>query len=110
MGGRRRHPRDPNGNDDAPRVRDLPAPRQSLGAIAPVFRTVFAWPYRIGLAGLYRSGLAAWHVTLLSLVANGLIGWLLLSGRRLVPGLLLIVAGVLDIFDGGLARLRGTAG
>jgi CDP-diacylglycerol--glycerol-3-phosphate 3-phosphatidyltransferase len=91
-------------------MRDLPAPRRAAGAIAPLFRAVFAWPYRMGLAGLYRTGFEAWHLTLLSLAANGVIGWLLVSGRRFVPGMLLIVAGLLDIFDGGLARIRGTAG
>jgi CDP-diacylglycerol--glycerol-3-phosphate 3-phosphatidyltransferase len=95
---------------DLPHVRDLPKPRESSGAIAPLFRTVFAWPYRIALLGLYRAGLLPWQLTLLSLVTNGVIGWLLVTGRRFLPGVLLLVAGVLDIFDGGLARLRGTAG
>ena len=48
--------------------------------------------------------------SLLSLATNGIIGWLLITGRRFLPGVLLLVAGLLDIFDGGLARLRGTAG
>ena len=90
-----------------PKMRDLPPPRQARGAIAPIFRIVFAWPYRIVLAGLYRAGFRPWHLTLLSLAGNGVVGWLLLTDRRLLPGLLLIPAGVLDIFDGGLARLRG---
>ena len=94
---------------DPPRVRDLPAPRRSQSAIGPLFRTVFKWPYRVALAGLYRAGLRPWQLTFLSLATNGLIGWLLVTGRRLVPGLLLILAGLLDIFDGGLARLRGEA-
>ena len=63
----------------------------------------------MALAGLYRAGLRPWQLTFLSLATNGLIGWLLVTGRRLVPGLLLILAGLLDIFDGGLARLRGEA-
>jgi CDP-diacylglycerol--glycerol-3-phosphate 3-phosphatidyltransferase len=71
---------------------------------------VFAWPYRLALIGLYRAGLRAWHLSLLSLATNGVIGWLLITGRRFVPGLLLIVAGLFDIFDGGVARLRGEAG
>ena len=91
-------------------MRDLPKPRESSGAIAPLFRTVFAWPYRIGLLGLYRAGLLPWQLTLLSLATNGVIGWLLITERRFLPGALLLVAGLLDIFDGGLARLRGTAG
>lgn len=75
--------------------------------IGPLFRWVFQWPYRAALAGLYRVGFRGWHLTVLSLVANLVVGWLLLTGRRLVPGLLLLLAGMLDIFDGGVARLRG---
>jgi CDP-diacylglycerol--glycerol-3-phosphate 3-phosphatidyltransferase len=82
-------------------------PRQSKGAIAPLFRVVFAWPYRAVLAGLYRAGIKPWQLTLASLLNNAAVGWLLLTDRRLLPGLLLLPAGLLDIFDGGLARLRG---
>src|SRR5439155_12237444 len=35
----------------APRVRDLPAPRRSESVIGPLFRLIFKWPYRVGLAG-----------------------------------------------------------
>jgi CDP-diacylglycerol--glycerol-3-phosphate 3-phosphatidyltransferase len=42
-----------------------------------------------------------------SLATNVVVGWLLLTGRRLLPGVLLLPAGLLDIFDGSLARLRG---
>ncbi len=75
--------------------------------IGPLFRWLFQWPYRFALAGLYRAGFKAWHLTVLSLVANVIVGLLLLSGRRLLPGLLLLPAGLLDVFDGGIARLRG---
>ncbi|MFL5766470.1 MAG: CDP-alcohol phosphatidyltransferase family protein [Actinomycetota bacterium] len=68
---------------------------------------VFAWPYRAALAGLYRTGVRAWQLTVLSLVMNAGIAVLLLRGDRLLPGILLIPAGLLDIFDGGVARLRG---
>jgi CDP-diacylglycerol--glycerol-3-phosphate 3-phosphatidyltransferase len=77
--------------------------------MGPLFRQVFKWPYRVALAGLYRAGLHAWQLTLLSLAVNGVAGWLLLTGRRFVPAILLLVAGMLDVFDGGLARLRGEA-
>ena len=77
--------------------------------IGPLFGAVFAWPYRVVLAGLYRLGLRPWQLTALSLAANAYVGWLLVAGRRLLPGLLLLVAGILDIFDGGLARQRGEA-
>jgi CDP-diacylglycerol--glycerol-3-phosphate 3-phosphatidyltransferase len=75
-----------------------------------LFREVFAWPYRIALLGFYRAGFRPWQLTALSVVANAYVGWLLLQGDRFVPGLLLIVAGLFDIFDGGVARLRGEAG
>jgi phosphatidylglycerophosphate synthase len=94
---------------EGPRVRDLPSPRRSESAIGPLFRSVFKWPYRLALAGLYRAGVRAWQLTVLSLLANAVIGWLLVTGRFLVSGLLLMVAGLLDIFDGGVARLRGEA-
>lgn len=70
-------------------------------------RWAFTWPYRIALAGLYRAGVRPWHLTVASLATNAIIGWLLLTGRRLVPGLLLMPAGLFDVFDGGVARLRG---
>src|SRR5438128_12690262 len=89
--------------EESARVRDMPAPRRSPSIIGPLFRTVFAWPYRIALAGLYRAGFRAWQLTALSLVANSIIGALLVTGRRFLPGILLLVAGLLDIFDGGLA-------
>jgi CDP-diacylglycerol---glycerol-3-phosphate 3-phosphatidyltransferase len=84
----------------------MPGPRQQKGMIAPVFRVVFAWPYRVALAGLYRAGFRAWQLTLLSLGANAICGWLILTGRFFLPGILLLPAGLLDIFDGALARMR----
>ncbi len=75
--------------------------------IAPWFGVIFAWPYRIALAGLYRAGFRAWHLTVLSLAANGVCAWLILTGRLFLPGILLLPAGLLDIFDGALARQRG---
>lgn len=77
--------------------------------MAPVLRNVFAWPYRFALAGLYRIGFLPWHLTALALATNIAVGWLLIRGDRLVPALLLLLAGLLDIFDGAVARLRGEA-
>jgi CDP-diacylglycerol--glycerol-3-phosphate 3-phosphatidyltransferase len=88
-------------------MRDVPAPRENPSVAGPLMRWVFAWPYRFVLALLYRARFRAWHLTLLSLAANGVVGILLLTHRRLLPGLLLLPAGLLDIFDGGVARLRG---
>src|SRR5205085_7899170 len=103
MGGRDRSA----GAEDAPRIRDIPAPRKNPSVIGPLMQRVFAWPYRAALAGLYRLRIRAWQLTVGSLVMNAVVGLLLLRGERLLPGVLLIPAGLLDIFDGGLARLRG---
>lgn len=91
----------------APRIRDVPPPRQQPSATGPFFRWLFQWPYRWALAGLYRAGFRAWQLTVLSVVANAVIAALLLTGRRLLPGLLLLAAGLFDVFDGAVARLRG---
>jgi phosphatidylglycerophosphate synthase len=90
-----------------PRVRDLPPPRENPSAIGPLFRWLFQWPYRVALAGLYRAGFRPWQLTLLSLLMNLVCGALLLTGQRLLPGLLFLPAGLFDVFDGGVARLRG---
>src|SRR5206468_1567280 len=90
-------------------MRDLPKPRRSPSFIGPLFRTLFAWPYRFALAGLFRAGFHPWQLTLLSVVATGVGGWLIVTGRFFVAGLMLLVSGLLDVFDGGLARLRGEA-
>jgi CDP-diacylglycerol--glycerol-3-phosphate 3-phosphatidyltransferase len=95
------------GKQPAPRVRDMPAPRRNRSIIGPLFQRIFTWPYRITLAGLVRAGFRPWQLTLGSLAVNVAVGWLLLTGRRFLPGMLLIPAGVLDVFDGGVARMRG---
>jgi CDP-diacylglycerol--glycerol-3-phosphate 3-phosphatidyltransferase len=77
--------------------------------IAPAFGVIFAWPYRLGLAGLYRAGFRPWQLTLLSLGGNAACAWLIVTGRFFLPGILLLPAGLLDIFDGALARQRGEA-
>jgi CDP-diacylglycerol--glycerol-3-phosphate 3-phosphatidyltransferase len=90
-----------------PRIKDLPAPRKNESISGPLFGTVFKWPYRAALAGLHRAGIRPWQLTLGSLLMNFVVGALLLRGDRLLPGLLLLPAGLLDVFDGGVARMRG---
>ncbi len=85
----------------------MPGPRRSESVIGPAMQRVFAWPFRAALAALYRSGVRAWQLTLGSLGANVGAAALLLTGRRFVPGLVLVLGGVLDVFDGAVARLRG---
>ena len=86
---------------------DLPAPRRSPSAIGPLFRWLFTWPYRFALAGLIRSGVRAWELTALSLLTSAVAAALIVRGAWFVPGLLLIPAGVFDVFDGAVARPRG---
>lgn len=95
------------GVPDPARVRDMPAPRESKGLAGKLMGHVFVWPYRVFLAGAYRAGLRPWQLTVLSLATNAVIGLLLLTGRRFLPGALLIPAGLFDILDGAVARLRG---
>jgi CDP-diacylglycerol--glycerol-3-phosphate 3-phosphatidyltransferase len=85
----------------------MPAPRENPSVAGPMFQWTFQWPYRFALWGLFRLGVRPWQLTMLSLVANAICGALLLTGRRLLPGLLLLPAGLFDVFDGGVARLRG---
>ncbi len=96
------------GERDLPRARDMPPPREAQGAAAPAMRKIFDLPYRAILAGVYRAGFSPMQLTLLGLATNVLIGWLLIQGYALVPGLLLIPAGLFDVLDGAVARLRGT--
>jgi CDP-diacylglycerol---glycerol-3-phosphate 3-phosphatidyltransferase len=91
----------------ATKIRDVPGPRRNQSVIGPLFQRVFTWPYRAALYGLYRAGVRPWHLTILSLLTNAVIGWLLVDGLRFLPGMLLIPAGLFDVFDGGVARLRG---
>jgi len=72
-------------------------------------RRIFDWPFRAILAGVVALRLSAMQLTFLGLATNAVIGWLLVKGYGLVPGLLLIPAGLFDLLDGAVARLRGTA-
>src|SRR5436190_7368952 len=95
------------GKPQSPRVRDMPGPRRNGSIIGPLFQRVFTWPYRITLAGLYRAGVRPWQLTLASVAMNVAVGWLLLVDRFFLAGILLLPAGLLDVFDGGVARMRG---
>ena len=94
---------------DSARIRDMPAPRLAEGVAAKPMRWVFMWPYRLVLAGVYKAGFRPWHLTLLGLVTNVWVGASLLRGEFLLAGLLLIPAGLFDVLDGAVARLRGEA-
>ena len=58
---------------EAPRVRDMPAPRRNESAAGAVMR-MFAWPYRAILALLVWSRIRAWQLTLLFLAIASIAG------------------------------------
>src|SRR6185437_344284 len=62
--------RDANLEREAPKVRDMPAPRKSEGAAGGAMQRIFAWPYRGILAFLLWTGLSPNQLTLLALAAN----------------------------------------
>src|SRR6476620_284971 len=94
---------------EAPRVRDLPAPRKNESAAGGAMQRVFAWPYRGILAFLLWTGVRPWQLTLLSLALNVVTGVLIVTGAWLAAGGVLILAGASDVFDGSVARHRGEA-
>ncbi len=87
----------------------MPPPREGDGAAAPAMRRIFDWPFRAVLAGVMALHLSATTLTVLGLLTNVVIGWLLVRGDALLAGALLIPAGLFDLLDGAVARLRGTA-
>jgi CDP-diacylglycerol---glycerol-3-phosphate 3-phosphatidyltransferase len=92
---------------EAPRVRDMPAPRKNESAAGGAMQRLLAWPYRAILAFLIWTGVRPWHLTLLSPVFIVLAGWQIVVGNWLVAGFLLLVGSLLDVFDGSVARHRG---
>jgi CDP-diacylglycerol--glycerol-3-phosphate 3-phosphatidyltransferase len=101
---------DANLEREAPKVRDMPAPRKSEGAAGGAMQRIFAWPYRGILALLLWTGVRPYQLTLLSLALNIAVGALIVTGDWLLAGLLLILAGLADVFDGSVARQRGEEG
>jgi CDP-diacylglycerol--glycerol-3-phosphate 3-phosphatidyltransferase len=99
--------RDTRPEHEAPKIRDMPAPRKSEGAAGGAMQRVFAWPYRGILAFLIWAGIRPYQLTVLSLAFNIAVGTLIITGGWLVAGLLLILAGLADVFDGSVARQRG---
>lgn len=85
-------------------------PREVKGLVAPMLRIALATPWRWALRGLLRIGVTADQLTMASLALNGAIAVLLARGQRLLPGLLMLPAGLLDVFDGSVARARGSSG
>jgi CDP-diacylglycerol--glycerol-3-phosphate 3-phosphatidyltransferase len=99
--------RDANIENEAPKIRDMPAPRKSEGAAGGAMQRIFAWPYRGILAFLLWTGVRPYQLTLLSLALNIAVGALIVTGDWFVAGVLLVLAGMCDVFDGSVARQRG---
>ena len=78
--------------------------------MAPWLRLIFAAPYRGVLAGLRVLRVRANHLTAASLAVSIATAVLLGVGRRFLPAMLLLAAGLLDVFDGAVARARGESG
>jgi CDP-diacylglycerol--glycerol-3-phosphate 3-phosphatidyltransferase len=87
----------------------MPPPREGDGAAAPALRRIFDWPFRAILAMVVATGLSPMQLTVLGLLSNVLLGWLLLRGEAFAAGMLLVLAGLFDLLDGAVARIRGTA-
>lgn len=85
-------------------------PRRAEGLIAPLFREVFAVPWRGALRLLLWLGVTPNQLTAASLATNLAIAVMLARGMRFLPGILLLPAGLMDIFDGSVARARGSSG
>jgi CDP-diacylglycerol--glycerol-3-phosphate 3-phosphatidyltransferase len=92
---------------EAPRVRDMPAPRKSEGAAGGLAQRLFAWPYRGVLAFLLWTGVSPNQLTWLALACNVVCGALILRGEWVWAGVALILGGICDVMDGSVARHRG---
>lgn len=92
---------------EAPRVRDMPAPRKSEGAAGGAAQRIFAWPYRGVLAFLLWTGVSPNQLTLLALASNVVSGVLIVTGNWAWAAIALIAGGIFDVMDGSVARHRG---
>jgi CDP-diacylglycerol--glycerol-3-phosphate 3-phosphatidyltransferase len=87
----------------------MPAPRRNESAAGGAIQRVCAWPYRAILALLVWTGVRPTQLTLLSLALTGVTGALIVRGSWFAAGLVLLAAGLCDVFDGAVARQRGEA-
>jgi CDP-diacylglycerol---glycerol-3-phosphate 3-phosphatidyltransferase len=92
---------------DAPKVRDLPAPRKNESAAGGAVRWIFQWPYRAILAFLIWARIRPWHLTLLALALTAVTGVLIVMGAWFAAGWTLLLSGLCDVFDGSVARHHG---
>jgi CDP-diacylglycerol--glycerol-3-phosphate 3-phosphatidyltransferase len=88
----------------------MPAPRKNESAAGGFMQRTLAWPYRAILAFLIWTGVRPWQLTLASPVFIVLSGWQIVVGNWAVAGVLLLIGGLCDVFDGSVARHRGESG
>jgi phosphatidylglycerophosphate synthase len=93
--------------DSSPPAPGKPKPRDVKGLIAPALRVGLAGPYRAALRFLLWAGAKPDHLTVASLLVSALVAFFLTRGLRSLPAGLLLLSGVLDVFDGAVARARG---
>jgi CDP-diacylglycerol--glycerol-3-phosphate 3-phosphatidyltransferase len=92
---------------EAPRVRDMPAPRKNQSAAGGAMRWLFQWPYRGILAFLVWTRVRPWQLTIASPILICLSGVFIVTGDWFVAGWVLVAGGMCDVFDGAVARHRG---
>ena len=102
-----RHRSRPPAEREAPKVRDLPAPRKNRSAAGGAVQWIFQWPYRAILAFLIWARVKPWQLTMLALGLNVVTGALIVAGEWFAAGWVLLAAGLCDVFDGSVARHRG---
>jgi CDP-diacylglycerol--glycerol-3-phosphate 3-phosphatidyltransferase len=88
----------------------MPAPRKNESAAGGFMQRTLAWPYRAILAFLIWTGVRPWQLTLASPMFIVLSGWQIVDGNWAVAGVLLLIGGLCDVFDGSVARHRGESG
>jgi CDP-diacylglycerol--glycerol-3-phosphate 3-phosphatidyltransferase len=95
------------GPREAPRVRDMPAPRKNASATGGAIQWVFQWPYRGILAFVLWTRVKPWQLTAASPILICLSGVLIITGDWFLAGWVLLLGGLCDVFDGSVARHRG---
>jgi CDP-diacylglycerol--glycerol-3-phosphate 3-phosphatidyltransferase len=85
----------------------MPAPRKNESVTGGFMQRTLAWPYRAILAFLIWTGVRPWQLTAASPVFIVASGWQIVVGNWAVAGVLLLVGGLCDVFDGSIARHRG---
>ena len=60
-------------------------------------------------AGLARLGISPNAVTIAGLLGSGISGYIIATGNLWLGGIVMLAAGILDLFDGALARATGRA-